>query len=108
MEQNDLAVDVFDEDEEVLCRAVDLLVPPEARNDGKIDAKQRVGDGLNLSLQSMQFGYKPKRDQFQMKIYWSLGKLCTRRCTSRPALGIPISSPVSDQSSDISAMKRIN
>jgi hypothetical protein len=55
MELNDFAVDVFDEDEEVLCRAVDLLVPPEVRNDRKINAKQRAGDGLNLRLQSIQF-----------------------------------------------------
>ena len=59
MEQDNLAVDVFDEDEEVFCRAVDLLVPPEVRNNGKIDAKQRAGDGLNLRLQSIQSGYKP-------------------------------------------------
>ena len=59
MEQDNLAVDVFDEDEEVFCRAVDLLVPSEVRNDGKIDTKERAGDGLNLCLQSIQSGYKP-------------------------------------------------
>ena len=30
-----------------------------------------------------------------METYRSLGKLCTRRCTSRPALGISIGSPIS-------------
>ena len=95
MEQNDLTVNVFDEDEEIFCCAVDLLVPSEIGNDREIDAKQKAGDGLNLRLQSIPFGYRPQRDRFQMKTYWSLGKLCTRRCTSRPALGIPISSPIS-------------
>ena len=37
VEQDDFAVDVFDEDEKIFCRAVDLLIPPEVRNDGKID-----------------------------------------------------------------------
>ena len=37
VEQDDFAVDVFDEDEKIFCHAVDLLVPPEVRNDGKID-----------------------------------------------------------------------
>ena len=59
MEQHNLAVDVFDHDEEVLCCAMDLLVPPEVRNNGKINAKQRSGDWLDLSLQSIQFVYKP-------------------------------------------------
>jgi len=59
MEKDDFAVDVFDEDKEVFCRAVDLLVPSEVRNDRKIDTKQRSGDGLDLRLQSIQFVYKP-------------------------------------------------
>ena len=34
VEQNNLAVDVFDEDQEVFSHAMDLLIPLEVRNDG--------------------------------------------------------------------------
>ena len=36
-----------------------------------------------------------KIDSFKEKPYWSLGKLCTSRCTNLPALGMPMSSPIS-------------
>ena len=75
MEQNNLAVDAFAKDEEVLCRAMDLLVPPEARNDGKIDAKQRAGDGLNLSLQSTHLVTNQNVINFRQKLTGAWGNM---------------------------------
>ena len=96
-----LAVDAFAEDEEVLCRAVDLLVPLEARNDGKINAKQRAGGGLNLSPQSIHLITNQNVANFRQKLTGAW-------CTSRPALAISTRSLGSNQRSDIRAMKRIN
>ena len=63
VEEDDLAVDVLNKDEERLRRAVVLLVPSEVRRDGKVDAKKRACNGLNLRLQSESLGeYWPEDD----------------------------------------------
>jgi hypothetical protein len=51
MEEDDLAVDVFNEDVERLGTTVDLGIPLEVGDDGEVDAKEGAGDGLYLSLQ---------------------------------------------------------
>ena len=51
MEQNDLAVDIFNEDPEALGSAVDLLIPPEVRNDGEINTEEGASNRLHLGRQ---------------------------------------------------------
>ena len=47
MEENGLVVD---EDEEHLGAAVDLLIPAEVEHNGQVDAQERTGNRLYLSL----------------------------------------------------------
>ena len=51
VEENNFAVNIFHKDDKCLCATVSLLVPPEVRDDRKINAKQRACNGLDLCLQ---------------------------------------------------------
>ena len=50
MEEDYLAVDVLHKDPERLGHSVNLLIPPEVRRDGEVDAKDGTGDRLDLCL----------------------------------------------------------
>ena len=63
VEEYDLAIDVLYVDPERFSTTVNLLVPSEVRRDGKVDAKKRACNGLNLRLQSESIGeYWPEDD----------------------------------------------
>jgi hypothetical protein len=49
-EEDDFAVDIFNQDDERFCRSVDLLVPTEIWDDRQIDSQKRASDWLDLSL----------------------------------------------------------
>lgn len=50
-EKYDLAIDILDEDSEGLSAPVNLFVPTEVRDNGKVNAKEGTCDGLNRGLQ---------------------------------------------------------
>jgi hypothetical protein len=92
--EDNLAVDVFYDDEERLRTTVDTLIPLEVGDDREVNPDERASDRLNLRLQPVE-PVKIGVIERDTKTYWSLGKLCTRRWTRRPACGMPISSPIS-------------
>jgi len=51
VEENDLAIDIFDEDNKCFRSAVNLFVPSEIGYDGKVDTEKGASDGLYLCLQ---------------------------------------------------------
>ena len=55
VEEDDFAVDVFDEDVEGFGAAVHFGVPLEVGGDGEVDAEERAGDGLDLGVQPFFF-----------------------------------------------------
>lgn len=55
VEEYDLAINILNKDDEGFSGAMNLFVPPEVRHDGKIDAEERTGDRLDLSLQPKNF-----------------------------------------------------
>lgn len=95
MEQDDLAIDVLDEDMERLGTSVDFWIPLEVGDDREVNSKERPRDGLDLSLKPTEIlSYRPSF-VFRWRTYWSLGKVCTNRCTLLPSFGKPNSSPIS-------------
>ena len=52
--ENDFTIDIFDENGERFGASVNLLVPTEVRDNGKVDAKEGTCDGLDRGLQPEQ------------------------------------------------------
>ena len=50
MEKNYLSVDVLNENDKGFRRSMNLFIPAEIGNNGKINAKEGPRDGLDLSL----------------------------------------------------------
>ena len=52
IKEDDLSIDVFNKYQECFSYAVNLLIPAEIRDDGKVNTKEGSSNGLDLGLQS--------------------------------------------------------
>ena len=51
-EEDDFAIDIFDEDGERLSITMSFIIPFEVGDDGEVDAKEGTCNGLNRSVQA--------------------------------------------------------
>ena len=55
--EDDFGIDILNEDSERLGTTMNLLIPTEVRDNGKVDAKEGTCDRLNRGLQPVKEGY---------------------------------------------------